>query len=51
MPPLVGYKQLANFEVYSYPDLAAYALGLTGALLFGALALAWRSQRVKVAPA
>ena len=51
MPPLFGYRQLANFEVYSYPDLAAYALGLTGALLFGALALAWRSQRVKVAPA
>ena len=27
MPPLFGYKQLANFEVYSYPTLASYALG------------------------
>ena len=27
MPPLFGYKQLANFEVYSYPGAARYVLG------------------------
>ena len=27
MPPLFGYKKLANFEVYSYPGLGSYALG------------------------
>jgi copper chaperone NosL len=47
MPPLFGYKQLANFEVYSYPQLATYALALVGALLLVALGLAWRSQRAR----
>ena len=27
MPPMFGFKQLANFEVYSYPALASYAHG------------------------
>ena len=27
MPPLFGFKKLANFEVYSYPQLGSYALG------------------------
>lgn len=43
MPPLFGYKQLANFEVYSYPELASYALGLVFVLLLAAVAMAWRS--------
>jgi copper chaperone NosL len=43
MPPLFGSKQLANFEVYSYPDLASYALMAAAVLLFAAFFLAWRS--------
>jgi hypothetical protein len=48
MPPLFGYKQLANFEVYSYPGLASYALGASMVLLFAAMVLAWRQTRHEV---
>ncbi len=43
MPPMFGYKQLANFEVYSYPAPASYALALSTVLVAVALALAWRA--------
>ena len=42
MPPLFGYKQLANFEVYSYPGMASYALGAAMLLLLVAAIIAWR---------
>jgi hypothetical protein len=45
MPPLFGYKQLANFEVYAYPGPASYALGGSLLLLLIALFLAWRQYR------
>lgn len=45
MPPMFGYKQLANFEVYSYPGPASYALGGSLLLLLVALFLAWRQDR------
>ena len=45
MPPLFGFKQLANFEVYSYPGLASYALAVAAALLFASFAVAWRDAR------
>lgn len=45
MPPLFGGKQLANFEVYSYPQLASYAMGLSTLLLIVAFFVAWRSAR------
>ena len=45
MPPMFGYKQLANFEVYSYPGPASYALGGSLLLLLVALLLAWRQYR------
>jgi hypothetical protein len=45
MPPLFGGKQLANFEVYSYPGLASYALGAAAAALVAALLLSWRTAR------
>jgi hypothetical protein len=51
MPPLFGGKQLANFEVYSYPALASYALGGAAVALLAALVLAWRSARREVVPA
>jgi hypothetical protein len=45
MPPLFGSKQLANFEVYSYPALASYALALVVPALLLAMFLAWRRGR------
>jgi len=45
MPPMFGYKQLANFEVYSYPQAASYAMALSTLLLFTAFAFAWRQDR------
>ena len=44
MPPLFGYKKLANFEVYSYPAPGSYALGAVVVLLLAALAVAWRQR-------
>lgn len=51
MPPMFGGKQLANFEVYSYPALASYALGGAAIALLAGLLLAWRSARREVVTA
>lgn len=51
MPPIFGGRQLANFEVYSYPGPAAYTLVAAGAVLVAALVLAWRAARREVAAA
>jgi len=51
MPPLIGGKQLANFEVYSYPALASYALGGAALALVLALFLSWRVARREAAAA
>jgi len=45
MPPLFGYKQLANFEVYSYPGPGSYALGAVAVCLLVATVMAWRGWR------
>jgi hypothetical protein len=45
MPPMFGGKQLANFEVYSYPQAGSYAMGLSSLLLVAALVMAWRQSR------
>lgn len=45
MPPVFGRKQLANFEVYSYPAAASYALLAVAVLLAVAFVVAWRSAR------
>jgi hypothetical protein len=45
MPPLFGYARIANFEVYSYPQGASYALGASLLLLIVAFLWAWRSAR------
>jgi len=50
MPPMFGYKQLANFEVYSYPSVASYALGLSTLLVAVALIVAWRRAVLDVEP-
>jgi len=38
-PPLLGEKQIANFTVYSYPDIASYALAAFSLLLLAAIFL------------
>jgi hypothetical protein len=45
MPPMFGYKKLANFEVYSYPQLGSYGLALAIVILLTASYLAWRQWR------
>ena len=45
IPPLFGYKKLANFEVYSYPAIGSYALAGVALCLFVAFGLAWREAR------
>ena len=45
MPPLFGFKQLANFEVHSYPGPASYALMASAVLLFASVVVAWREAR------
>jgi hypothetical protein len=48
-PPLFGYKKLANFEVYSYPAVGSYTLGLVAAILMLAMVVAWRQSRSRAA--
>jgi copper chaperone NosL len=43
MPPVFGYRKIANFEIYSYPGAASYALGGVLLVLLSALFLSWRS--------
>jgi copper chaperone NosL len=45
MPPMLGGQQIANFEVYSYPRAATYAMAGVGLLLIVALAMTWRDAR------
>jgi hypothetical protein len=42
MPPMFGFKQLANFGVYSYPGGASYCLAAAALALVAAGVLAWR---------
>jgi copper chaperone NosL len=44
-PPMFGYKQIANFEVYSYPQAGSYVLATASVLLLAAVVLAWRGAR------
>lgn len=45
MPPMFGRSQLANFEVYSYPGVGAYAMIAVGLVLVVALVVGVRSVR------
>ena len=45
MPPMFGYQQIANFEVYSYPRPGSYAMAAVVFLLVSALAWTWRDDR------
>ena len=44
MPPLFGSQQIANFEVYSYPQAASYGMGAAMLLLIGAVVYGWWAQ-------
>ena len=44
MPPMFGYKKLANFEIYSYPAAGSYVLAGVVLLLAVAFFLAWRDD-------
>ncbi len=46
-PPLFGYQKIANFEIYSYPGGASYALGVVAVVLILALFLTLRGSRSK----
>ena len=50
MPPMFGYRQIANFEVYSYPRAGTYVLAAAMLLVTASLLLAWR-QRARHAAA
>ena len=45
MPPMFGYQQIANFEVYSYPRPASYAMAAAVLLLVAALVWTWWDSR------
>ena len=45
MPPMFGGQQIANFEVYSYPRPATYAMAGVILLLVSALAWTWWDDR------
>lgn len=44
MPPLFGYQKIANFEVYSYPEMGSYAMAAVALLLLVALFVGWRQH-------
>jgi len=43
-PPVFGYQQIANFEVYSYPRAGTYLLLTVGVLLASALWFSWHQR-------
>jgi hypothetical protein len=45
MPPIFGFRQIANFEVYSYPRPGTYLMAGAVVVLLLALFLAWREYR------
>ena len=51
MPPLFGYQQLANFEVYSYPAAGSYLMAAVALLLISAIFVTWRAGRTAPTPA
>jgi len=45
MPPMLGYRKVGQFDVWSYPATGTYLFVVFGALLLGALLLTWRRGR------
>jgi copper chaperone NosL len=45
MPPIFGYKQVGQFDVWSYPALGSYLFLLFGLLLVAGVLFSWRQPR------
>ncbi len=43
-PPMIGHNTLANFEVYSYPDVGSYFMAAVPVLLLAAIWLSIKSR-------
>ena len=50
MPPMLGYKLVGQFDVWSYPAAGAYMFLLFGLFLAGGLWLTWR-ETAEASPA
>jgi len=50
MPPMFGGRQIANFEVYSYPRPATYAMAGVIVLLLSAVIWTWWQSRRSARP-
>ncbi|MBW7840178.1 MAG: hypothetical protein H3C36_11195 [Chitinophagaceae bacterium] len=46
-PPLIGYKELLNFQAYSWPDVGGILFFGAGLVLMGAVVLSWIDKRKK----
>ncbi|MCC6462627.1 MAG: nitrous oxide reductase accessory protein NosL [Saprospiraceae bacterium] len=46
-PPVIGYKQLLNFEAWSLPDTGGWVLMAVTLLSFGVVVVEWRKHRQK----
>ena len=46
-PPMFGYKRIANFDVYAYPQAGTYLLVAAGVCVLAALVLAWRQNAAR----
>ncbi len=46
-PPLLGYKRMANFDIYNYPDVGSWFMAAAPLILLIAIYLSWRSGRKK----
>ena len=44
-PPVIGHKQLLNFDAYSYPDSGGWVTIVAAALLFAVWFAEWRKSR------
>ena len=49
-PPMFGYKRIANFDVYSYPQAGTYLMVVAGVCVVAALVLAWRQSADRKRP-
>jgi hypothetical protein len=45
MPPIFGYKQVGQFDVWSYPAFGSYLFLLFGLLLVAGVLFSWRQPR------
>ena len=50
-PPMIGHNTLANFEVYSYPDVGSLFMALVPALLLAAVWLSTSAKKKGATPA